>query len=79
MYARGTIARWHTGRTLRQLNGLTAAELTELRATAEAAVEQLRTGPREWPGRPSAQRLAFFLSASPEKILRLLNMLDASP
>lgn len=54
------------------------AEWTELRLSAEAATRQLATGPREWPGRPSAQRLQFFLDASPERILRLLDLYDAA-
>jgi hypothetical protein len=49
---------------------------TTLRASAEAAREQLRTGPKEWPGRPSAQRLAFFLAATPDVVLQLLNELE---
>lgn len=49
------------------------SDWTELRRSAEAAAEQLRTGPREWPGRPSAQRLAFFLAATPEVVLRLID------
>ena len=49
---------------------------SRLRAAAEAAAEQLRSGPREWPGRPSAQRLALFLEASPATILALLDELD---
>lgn len=54
-----------------------AGEWASLRNAAEAAAEQLRTGPKEWPGRPSAQRLALFLEASPDRILRLLDERDA--
>jgi hypothetical protein len=46
---------------------------SDLRASAEAAAAQLASGPREWPGRPSRQRLEFFLAASPEVILMLLD------
>lgn len=51
---------------------------TDLRQAAEAAAEQLRTGPKEWPGRPSAQRLAFFLAASPSVVLQLLDEVEGS-
>lgn len=50
-------------------------EYAELRASAEAAAEQLASGPKEWPGRPSAQRLAFFLAATPAVVLGLLDEL----
>ena len=49
----------------------------ELRARAVAADEQLRNGPKEWPGRPSRQRLELFLAASPEVVLELLSEIDA--
>lgn len=52
-------------------------EYADLRASAEAAAEQLATGPKEWPGRPSAQRLAFFLAATPAVVLGLLDELEA--
>lgn len=48
---------------------------SELRARAEAAAHQLKTGPKEWPGRPSRQRLELFLAASPDAILALLDEL----
>jgi len=48
-----------------------------LREKAEAARRQLEEGPKEWPGRPSAQRLALFLEASPGTVLALLDDLDA--
>ena len=44
------------------------SDWTVLREKAEAA--------KEWPGRPSRQRLELFLEASPETILRLLDELD---
>jgi hypothetical protein len=53
-------------------------DYTALRASAEAADQQLRTGPKEWPGRPSAQRLAFFLAATPAVVLALLDELEAN-
>lgn len=56
---------------------LNADERANLRAAAVAAAEQLATGPREWPGRPSAQRLGFFLAATPEVVLRLLDAVEA--
>jgi hypothetical protein len=52
------------------------SDWTALRLAAEAAAEQLRTGPKEWPGRPSQQRLQFFLAASPEVVLELLDERD---
>jgi hypothetical protein len=57
-------------------NSLTSAELAGLRTAAEAAIEQLRTGPREWPGRPSAQRLALFLAATPDVVLQLVRIAE---
>ena len=48
----------------------------ELRARAVAADAQLRNGPKEWPGRPSRQRLELFLAASPEVVLELLAEID---
>lgn len=47
-----------------------------LRKTADAALAQLRYGPREWPGTPSRQRLDLFLAASPDTILALLDERD---
>jgi hypothetical protein len=47
-----------------------------LRAKAVAARQQLAEGPREWPGRPSRQRLELFLAASPDTIIELLDELD---
>jgi hypothetical protein len=41
-----------------------------------ATRKQLRTGPREWPGRPSAQRLAFFLAATPDVVIALLDEVE---
>lgn len=55
---------------------MTAEERAELRAKAEAAREQLTNGPREWPGRPSRQRLELFLVASPDAVLDLLDERD---
>ncbi len=49
----------------------------ELRALAVAADEQMTSGPREWPGQPSRQRLELFLAASPKAILALLDERDA--
>jgi HAMP domain-containing protein len=49
----------------------------ELRRLAEAADLQMSTGPREWPGQPSRQRLELFLAASPRAVLALLDELDA--
>jgi hypothetical protein len=50
----------------------------DLREKAEAAREQLANGPREWPGRPSRQRLELFLSADPDTIIELLDAVEAS-
>lgn len=49
----------------------------DLRQRAVEAKEQMDNGPREWPGRPSRQRLDLFLAASPEVILELLDERDA--
>ena len=49
----------------------------ELRQLAEAADQQMTTGPREWPGQPSRQRLELFLAASPRAVLALLDERDA--
>lgn len=49
------------------------SDWSELRAKAEAAKAQMESGPQEWPGRPSRQRLELFLAATPEAILRLLD------
>ena len=46
---------------------------SELRAAAEAARDQMATGKKEWPGRPSQQRLQLFLLASPDAVLALLD------
>lgn len=56
------------------MRNLTTTELDNLRSLAEAAKRQLDTGPKEWPGKPSAQRLALFLAASPDVILSLVEM-----
>lgn len=53
---------------------LSAAELDELERLATAADVQMKTGKKEWPGRPSRQRLELFLAASPEVVLRLVAM-----
>lgn len=49
---------------------------TDLRQKAIAAAEQIRTGPTEWPGQPSRQRLELFLAASPDAVLALLDERD---
>lgn len=49
----------------------------ELRRLATAADEQMSTGPLEWPGRPSRQRLELFLAASPRTVLALLDERDS--
>lgn len=49
---------------------------TALRNAANAALAQLRYGPREWPGTPSRQRLDLFLAADPDTILALLDERD---
>jgi hypothetical protein len=36
----------------------------------------MTTGPREWPGQPSRQRLELFLAASPHAVLALLDERD---
>lgn len=61
------------------MSSLTAAELADLRRLALAARKQDKTGARDWPGKPSAQRLQLFLAASPDVILRLLNMAEGVP
>jgi hypothetical protein len=48
----------------------------ELRTKAVAAQRQLAEGPREWPGRPSRQRLELFLAADPDTVIELLDELD---
>lgn len=58
---------------------MTPAELRQLRLTAEAAKRQIDTGPKEWPGTPSAQRLALFLAATPDVILRLVEIAEGRP
>lgn len=50
--------------------------LAGLRIKAEAARRQLAEGPREWPGRPSRQRLELFLAADPDTVLALLDEID---
>ena len=55
---------------------MTAAELATLRAKAEAARQQLATGPREWPGTPSRQRLELFLATGPDTVLWLLDRIE---
>lgn len=47
-----------------------------LRLLALAARTQLATGPREWPGTPSRQRLELFLATGPEQVLSLLDDID---
>ena len=54
------------------------SDWSTLREKAEAAKEQMDSGPQEWPGRPSRQRLELFLEASPENILRPLDELDSA-
>lgn len=49
---------------------------SDLREKAEAAKRQMESGPQEWPGRPSRQRLELFLAADPWAILQLLDELD---
>lgn len=49
---------------------------TDLRMKAEAAKAQMESGPQEWPGRPSRQRLELFLAADPWTVLALLDELD---
>lgn len=51
-------------------------DLVDLRQKAVAAKRQLETGPREWPGRPSRQRLELFLALDPDTVLALLDALD---
>jgi hypothetical protein len=51
----------------------------ELRRLAQAAREQLATGPAEWPGRPSRQRLELFLATGPETVLTLLDHYREDP
>jgi hypothetical protein len=51
----------------------TVGDLAELRRLAEAADQQMREGPTEWPGQPSRQRLELFLAASPRMVLSLLD------
>lgn len=48
------------------------SDWNDLRAKALAARQQLAEGPREWPGRPSRQRLELFLAAGPDEILELI-------
>lgn len=55
---------------------VTDEELTELRGLAVAAKRQLAEGPREWPGRPSRQRLELFLATGPDQVLYLLDEVD---
>lgn len=51
----------------------------ELRRLAVAAAEQLATGPREWPGTPSRQRLELFLALPPDVVIALLDELEERP
>ncbi len=51
---------------------LTQLELDELERLAVAADEQIRMGRKEWPGKPSRQRLELFLAANPDTVLRLV-------
>ena len=50
--------------------------VADLREKAEAAREQMANGPKEWPGRPSRQRLELFLAATPEVVLELVDEVD---
>lgn len=50
---------------------------SDLREKALAAKRQLEQGPREWPGRPSRQRLELFLAADPDTVLELLDQVEA--
>lgn len=52
-------------------------DYADLREKALAAQRQLAEGPREWPGRPSRQRLELFLAADPDTILDLLAEIDS--
>lgn len=54
--------------------GSTVTDLAALEEKALAAKVQLETGPREWPGRPSRQRLELFLAADPDTILELIRI-----
>ena len=54
------------------MSDITLTELDEIERLAQAALEQIQTGKKEWPGRPSRQRLELFLAASPEMVLRLV-------
>src|SRR5262245_12305510 len=58
------------------MSNLTPADLSNLRSVAEAAKQQMLTGPKEWPGRPSAQRLALFLAATPDVVLELVRIAE---
>lgn len=58
------------------MSHLTPADLHNLRVVAEAAKQQMLTGPKEWPGTPSAQRLALFLAATPDVVLQLVAMAE---
>lgn len=53
---------------------LTIAELDDIERLANEADAQLKTGKKEWPGRPSRQRLELFLRADPETVIRLVKM-----
>jgi hypothetical protein len=48
-------------------------DMVHLRQLADAAAEQLRVGPQEWPGAPSRQRLELFLATGPDTVLWLLD------
>lgn len=56
---------------------MTQSDWAKLRRLAVAARDQLRDGPREWPGKPSRQRLELFLAASPDVVIELLDELEA--
>lgn len=53
---------------------LTILELDEIERLAREADTQLKTGKKEWPGRPSRQRLELFLRADPTTVLKLVEM-----
>ena len=50
--------------------------VADLREKALAAREQMVNGPKEWPCRPSRQRLELFLAATPDVVLELVDEVD---
>ena len=50
--------------------------VADLREKALAAREQMTNGPKEWPGRPSRQRLELFLAATPDAVLELVSEVE---